>query len=234
MSASPEHDPAAPFDAEPELPDPLPDDPWPLFTAWLEEARLRAVSPNPNSMVLATVGADARPSARVVLCKKLLDAGAVVFFTNYESRKATELEAGGRAAVVFHWDYLERQVRIEGPVTRSPAGESDAYFATRPWQARIGAWASRQSRPLDSREQLMEQVVEAMGELGVGLADAMEGDVAIPRPPFWGGYRLWAERLELWISGSGRIHDRAVWTRDLVADGDGFAGNAWRATRLQP
>lgn len=214
------------------LPDPLPPDPLPLFVRWFNEARARQTQPNPDAMVAATVGEDGRPSARVVLCKQIDDkAGFIVFFTNYESRKGRELVRNPHAAAVFHWDALHRQVRIEGGVVRSPAEESDGYFARRELWSRIGAWASRQSEPLNSRSELIERTRAAAARFGVA-PDAVAGET--PRPPHWGGYRLWIESIELWSEGAHRIHDRAVWTRELTPREGGFAAGAWRAMRLNP
>ena len=214
------------------LPDPLPADPMAMFASWFSEARTRQVQPNPDSMVLATVGENSSPSARVVLCKRLVaDQGFVVFFTNYDSRKGRELTAHPRAATVFHWDALHRQVRLEGPILRSPAPESDQYFATRAFESRIGAWASKQSEPLASRTQLTDQVREVMHRLGLG--PAAQGEV--PRPPHWGGFRLWIDTIELWSEGAGRIHERALWRRTLTKkDEFSYSGGLWTATRLNP
>jgi pyridoxamine 5'-phosphate oxidase len=168
----------------------------------------------------------------VVLCKRVnLDLGYIVFFTNYLSRKGRELQAHPRAAAVFHWDTLHRQVRIEGRITLSPGEESDQYFASRALDSRIGAWASEQSAPLASRELLANKVRSVAERFGVERG-AMQG--AVPRPPHWGGFRLWIEAIELWSEGANRVHDRAVWTRSLTRDGDGFGGGSWRATRLYP
>lgn len=214
------------------LPEPLPASPLEIFADWFGEARARAVQPNPDAMVLATIGADLRPAARVVLCKRIDPAGYIVFFTNYESRKGKELTAHPRAAAVMHWDTLHRQVRIEGTVVRSPERESDEYFASRALASRIGAWASKQSQPLASREALAQEVERVAQHFGV---DPLAASADVPRPPHWGGFRLWIDRLELWVEGPGRIHDRAVWTRDLTStDEYSFAASAWRATRLNP
>lgn len=214
------------------LPEPLPASPLEIFADWFGEARARAVQPNPDAMVLATIGADLRPAARVVLCKRIDPAGYIVFFTNYESRKGKELTAYPRAAAVMHWDTLHRQVRIEGTVVRSPERESDEYFASRALASRIGAWASKQSQPLASREALAQEVERVAQHFGV---DPLAASADVPRPPHWGGFRLWIDRLELWVEGPGRIHDRAVWTRDLTStDEYSFAASAWRATRLNP
>jgi pyridoxamine 5'-phosphate oxidase len=214
------------------LPEDLPADPLPLFERWFVDARQRASQPNPDSMVLATVGAADQPSARVVLCKRVnLDLGCIVFFTNYLSRKGRELQAHPRAAAVFHWDALHRQVRIEGRITVSPGEESDQYFESRALDSRIGAWASEQSAPLASRELLANKVRSVAQRFGVEPG-AMQG--AVPRPPHWGGFRLWIEAIELWSEGANRVHDRAVWTRSLTRDGDRFRGGSWHATRLYP
>jgi pyridoxamine 5'-phosphate oxidase len=207
------------------LPTKLPDDPMPLFEQWFAGARAAKAQPNPDSMALATVDAEGRPSVRIVLCKKLVtDPGYAVFFTNYESRKGTELASHPRAAAVFHWDSFGRQVRIEGPVVRSPAEESDEYFASRALDSRIGAWASLQSQPLGSRTTLLKRVA----------AEAARFGTHVPRPSHWGGYRLWPESVELWIEGPFRVHDRARWQRSLELQGAGYAPGPWSATRLYP
>lgn len=229
------------------LPDTLPTNPLPLANRWLEEAWQAGTQPNPNAMVLATVDDTGRPSARVVLCKEINSTGGyVAFFTNYDSRKGLELAANGRAAIVMHWDALHRQLRIEGQARLAPTAESDAYFASRPWQRRVGAWASAQSRPLRLRSDLETAVVQSAKRFGVpvpGPEDSVPVTTSIPRPPFWGGYYLWIEALELWTEGGSRLHDRARWTRSIeFAPGD-LPGQvsrqaprlgAWAATRLQP
>src|SRR5262245_25357284 len=145
--------------AELSLPEPLPTQPMPLFHEWFQEALARRTQPNPDSMVVATAASNGDPSARVLLCKQVVvDAGFIVFFTNYQSRKGRELATRPRAAAVFHWDALHRQVRIEGPITRSPQSESDEYFASRALESRIAAWASEQSQPLASRDVLPPRV----------------------------------------------------------------------------
>jgi pyridoxamine 5'-phosphate oxidase len=226
------------------LPDPLPTDPLAIAAQWLAEAWTLSAQPNPNAMTLATVGADGRPSARIVLCKDIvLEGGFIRFVSNYESRKGVELSSEPRAAVVMHWDHLHRQVRIEGIVERSPTAESDEYFQTRPWQSRVGAWASAQSRPVLSRNQLIEQLRAAgrrfstppVGPDAAGAGDASDQDVQVPRPAYWGGYRLWADSVELWVEGEYRIHDRARFERRLTARaGGGFEGSPWQSSRLQP
>jgi pyridoxamine 5'-phosphate oxidase len=222
------------------LPEPLPAEPLAVVARWLEEAIAAGRQPNPNAMVLATASPDGHPAARVVLCKGIEpEPGFILFYTNYRSAKGRALEENPRAAVVLHWDALQRQVRIEGPIAPAPAEDSDRYFATRPWQSRLGAWASAQSEPLASRAHLLEKVREAARRFGTPVpgtpAAERPGDYEIPRPPHWGGYRLWAESVELWVAGDARIHDRARWTHRLTpAPGGGFAAGPWVATRLQP
>ena len=166
------------------LPGTLPDDPMPLFAQWYEGARAAKAQPNPDSMALATATTDGRPSVRIVLCKKLVpDPGYAVFFTNYNSHKGGELAANPRAAGVFHWDAFGRQVRLEGRVVLSPDHESDEYFASRALDSRIGAWASQQSQPLESRKTLLKRVALEAARCGT----------QVRRPPHWGGYRLWPE-----------------------------------------
>src|ERR1700736_3833728 len=178
------------------LPEPLPANPLQLAADWLAQARADAAQPNPNAMVLATVDGRGQPSARVVLCKDIaVDAGFITFYTNYQSRKGRELEENPRAAIVFHWDHRRRQVRAEGRVERLSDAESDAYFATRPWQSRLGAWASRQSEPVDSRVALARAVATAAERFGIayqgpGSLEPESVTIHIPRPPDWGGFRL--------------------------------------------
>src|ERR1700735_182598 len=149
----------------PPLSDPIAAEPMRIVAQWLKDAWEARQQPNPNAMVLATTSAAGAPSARVVLCKGLVEQpGYLVFYTNYESKKGEELTASARAAAVMHWDYLHRQVRVTGPVTRSPVAESDAYFASRPWPSRIAAWASQQSRPIGSRGGVGAESVELWQE----------------------------------------------------------------------
>lgn len=206
---------------KPPLPEALPSDPLPLVAEWMADAA--ACIRNSTSMALATVDPDGRPTARMVICRGFdARAGWLVFYTDRDSDKGAALAAHPRAAVIFHWDLFERQIRIEGPVTHTPDADSDAYWASRPPDARVAASASEQSRPIASRAALLARAAE--------ITDAGE----LPRPKRWGGYRLWAERLELWVGQPARIHDRARWSRTLTADGDGFVGGTWSATRLMP
>ncbi|MGK3992560.1 pyridoxamine 5'-phosphate oxidase [Sorangium sp. So ce1024] len=191
-----------------------PTDPLVLARELLEQ-RQTTEPTDATAMTLATADASGRPSARMVLLKGIDDRG-FVFFTNYASRKAADLEANPFAALCIHWAKAAEQIRVEGRVERISDAESDAYFATRPRGSQIGAWASRQSAPLSSRERLIERVRE--------IEARFEGR-PVPRPAFWGGYRVVPERIELWRGQESRLHDRVVYLRD---------GDGWRIERLYP
>lgn len=209
------------------LPEPLPDDPLNIVSAWLADARRDGGFPNPDAMTLATGGA--QPAARIVLCKALvIDPGYLTFYTNYGSAKAAAIQAGDRVAAVFHWDHLNRQVRIEGRALRSPEHESDEYFASRDRSSQLGAWASAQSEPIADRAGLKRALKAIEMRFPAGEP--------VPRPPHWGGFRLWISAVELWTRGSARLHDRARWERELgrAASGSGFVPGLWSAERLQP
>jgi pyridoxamine 5'-phosphate oxidase len=206
------------------LPGTLPDDPLALAKTWLDEAQRELR--NAGSMTLATVDPRGRPTARMVICRGFdSSAGWLVFYTDRESDKGAALAAHPWAACVFHWPSLERQIRVEGPVTLAPDTDSDRYWATREREAQLAAVASAQSRSLRSRAEFLQAIAEATRAAGSG---------AIARPPRWGGYRVWADRVELWVGQPGRAHDRARWTRELTRTAEGFKGGAWSATRLQP
>ena len=190
-------------------------DPMRLFACWFDEATREEI-PEPNAMTLATSTPDGRPSARIVLLRGIDDRG-FAFFTNYESRKGRELETNPWAALVFFWNDMERQVRIEGQVEKVSAEESDRYFHSRPASSRIGAWASPQSQVIASREEL---------EHRCGHMENRFGDDTIPRPPHWGGYRLVPETIEFWQGRPSRLHDRLRYSR--CPDGH------WLIERLAP
>jgi pyridoxamine 5'-phosphate oxidase len=199
------------------------------------------VQRNPNAMSLATTGEGGRPSVRVVLCKEIVaDPGYLVFYTNYDSRKGRELARHPWAAVVFLWDTLGRQLRVEGPVVHALASESDDYFASRSWRSRLAAIASEQSAAVVSRQLLVEKMRAAAERFGTPdpfttPEDDQEPGLRLPRPANWGGYRLWAAVVELWCEGEHRLHDRARWMRAIAPGGDGrFQAEPWRHERLQP
>jgi pyridoxamine 5'-phosphate oxidase len=192
----------------------LVDDPMEQVRIWFDEARALDL-PMPEAMTLATSDANGRPSARIVLLHGI-DENGFVFHTNYDSRKGRELEANPRAALVLYWQPLGRQVRVEGDIERVSEEESAQYFRTRPRGGQLGAWASRQSEQIESRDVLEERVR--------GLAGEYEGR-EVPLPPFWGGYRLLPDRIELWQHGEDRLHDRFAYER---------SGDSWTHSRLSP
>ena len=210
------------------------DDPFALARSWLDEA-MRTEPNDPNAIALATVDAAGLPDCRMVLLKEIEGAGAdgaIDFYTNYESAKGTEIEATGVAAFVMHWKSLRRQIRVRGLVSRVEAEQADSYYNSRALQARIGAWASRQSRPLESRAALMAEV--ARQGINHGLSPR--------RPPHWGGYRIRPVEIEFWADGAFRLHDRFRWSRQdylsenrakLEKTGE-VTQSLWVVTRLSP
>ncbi|MDI1347197.1 MAG: pyridoxamine 5'-phosphate oxidase [Pseudolabrys sp.] len=192
------------------------DEPMRLFAAWLADATVSEPR-DPNAMTLATVDADGMPNARMVLLKGA-DAQGFVFYTNMGSQKGQELAASAKAALVFHWKSLNRQVRVRGHVENVTTEEADAYFATRPKQAQIGAWASKQSQPLESRMAFEKAVAINAAKYAIGN---------VPRPPNWSGYRIVPDQIEFWHDRPFRLHDRIVFKRAA-------AGEAWSKTRLYP
>lgn len=191
------------------------DDPFQLAREWLAEAEVS--EPNdPNAMALATVDQDGLPNARMVLLKDIED-GAFVFYTNYASKKGEEVIASQKAAFVMHWKSLRRQIRVRGIVSREDGEKADEYYNSRSLKSRIGAWASEQSQPLDSRASLMAKVAE------IGLKKGLHPE----RPPHWGGFRITPLEVEFWADGAFRLHDRFRWTRAAP-------GKAWEISRLNP
>lgn len=190
-------------------------DPYQQFGRWWSEVQAAGFL-EPTAVTLATVGADGQPVARMVLLKDW-DAEGFTFYTNYQSRKARELEASGRAGLLFFWDRLYRQVRIEGTVSRVSAAESDAYFATRPRGSQLGAWASPQSQTLPDRASL---------EARVAALETQYAGQPVPRPPHWGGYRVSPLAFEFWQGRESRLHDRIVYTCDPAG--------AWQRSRIAP
>ena len=189
-------------------------EPYEQFRRWFAEAE--ATEPNdPNAMAIASVGADGQPSVRMVLLKDA-DTRGFVFYTNYESRKGRQLQETRKAALLFHWKTLGRQVRVEGLVENVTDAEADAYFASRHRSSQIGAWASQQSRPLESRFELEKRVAAYAAKYAIG---------AVPRPPYWSGFRVVPDRIEFWENKPFRLHDRLVYSR---------AGDGWTTEKLYP
>ncbi|MEL6979114.1 MAG: pyridoxamine 5'-phosphate oxidase [Pseudomonadota bacterium] len=207
-------------------------DPFAIASAWLAEATASEIN-DPNAMSLATVDADGAPNARMVLLKEIEPQpadggrGAFVFYTNFESAKGQELAAAPRAAIVLHWKSLRRQLRARGAVTRVADAQADAYYATRPYRSRVGAWASAQSKPLASRMALAAEVAKV----------AARHPFSPPRPSHWGGFRIIPSEIEFWSDGAFRLHDRFQWRWEPApgaAREDEAAPGAWRVARLSP
>ncbi len=197
------------------------DDPFAIAQDWLDAAGEGELN-DPNAIALATVDASGMPNARMVLLKEIEgqgapSGGAFVFYTNYDSAKAVEVEQAGKAAFVMHWKSLRRQVRVRGIVEREDGPQADEYYASRSLKSRLGAWASQQSRPLSSRSALMAEVAKVTATKGTNP----------PRPSFWGGFRIIPNEIEFWADGKFRLHDRFVWRR---AD----RKENWKITRLNP
>ncbi|NDV99205.1 pyridoxamine 5'-phosphate oxidase [Salipiger sp. PrR002] len=191
------------------------DDPFEIARNWLKEAE--GTEPNdPNAIALSTVDAEGLPNVRMVLLKEI-EASAFVFYTNYESAKSKEILGSGKAAFVLHWKSLRRQIRVRGFVDREDGPQADAYYASRSLKSRLGAWASKQSRPLASRAALMAEVAKITATKGPNP----------PRPDYWGGFRITPVEVEFWADGAFRLHDRFVWRRTSVSD-------EWTVTRLNP
>ncbi|MFV2034182.1 MAG: pyridoxamine 5'-phosphate oxidase [Halocynthiibacter sp.] len=191
------------------------DSPFTIARNWLAEAEKSEIN-DPGAMALATVDAHGLPNVRMVLLKSI-ESNGFVFYTNYDSAKAHEIQASGKASVVLHWKSLRRQIRVRGLVEKEDGARADAYFASRSLKSRLGAWASRQSRPLESRAELVAEVARMTAVHGI----------APRRPPFWGGYRINPVEMEFWADGTFRLHDRFCWRRETPE-------NPWKINRLSP
>jgi pyridoxamine 5'-phosphate oxidase len=191
------------------------DDPFAIARQWLSEAEASEIN-DPNAVALATADADGLPNVRMVLLKEIAENG-FIFYTNYGSAKGQELDVNPQAAMVLHWKSLRRQIRLRGHVTREEGPKADEYYASRSLKSRLGAWASEQSRPLDSRATLMAEVAKVTARKGPNP----------PRPPFWGGFRIAPVEIEFWADGAFRLHDRFVWRRETDAE-------SWNILRLNP
>jgi len=191
------------------------DNPFIIAQSWLDDAVL--AEPNdPNAMALSTVDESGLPNVRMVLLKSI-DVDSFVFYTNYESAKAQEIEHAGKAAFVIHWKSLRRQIRVRGTVVREDGPAADEYYASRSLKSRLGAWASHQSKPLSSRASLMAEVAKVTATHGTSPQ----------RPPFWGGYRITPVEIEFWSDGAFRLHDRFIWAKNNPQ-------SDWNVTRLNP
>lgn len=191
------------------------DDPFAIARAWMTEAEATEIN-DPNAIALATVDATGLPNVRMVLLKEIA-ADGFIFYTNYESAKGRELAETPKAALVMHWKSLRRQIRVRGHVTREDGTRADDYYASRSMKSRLGAWASKQSQPLESRSALMAEVAKVTARKGPNP----------PRPDFWGGFRIDPVEIEFWADGAFRLHDRFVWRRQTVAQD-------WTVERLNP
>ena len=191
------------------------EDPFDIARSWLTDAE-QSEPNDPNAVALATVDGEGLPNVRMVLLKDI-ETGSFVFYTNYEGVKAQELDASGKAAFVFHWKSLRRQIRVRGLVTKEDGPLADAYYNSRSLKSRLGAWASEQSKELSSRAALMAKVAKVTAEKGTNP----------PRPPFWGGYRVTPVEIEFWADGDFRLHDRFRWSRETIQD-------KWSISRLNP
>jgi len=191
------------------------DDPFAIARAWMTEAEATEIN-DPNAIALATVDPAGLPNVRMVLLKEIA-ADGFVFYTNYESAKGRELAETPKAALVMHWKSLRRQIRVRGHVTREDGPRADDYYASRSMKSRLGAWASKQSQPLESRSALMAEVAKVTARKGPNP----------PRPEFWGGFRIAPVEIEFWADGAFRLHDRFAWRRKTVAQ-------EWTVERLNP
>ncbi len=191
------------------------DDPFVIARHWLAEAEMTEIN-DPNAIAVATVDGEGMPNVRMVLLKEIED-NAFVFYTNYGSVKAQEIEQAGKAAFVMHWKSLRRQIRVRGTVTREEGPKADDYYNSRSLKSRLGAWASHQSQPLASRAHLMAEVAKVTTTQGPNPK----------RPPFWGGFRILPYEIEFWADGAFRLHDRYRWVRSAE-------NHAWQVTRLNP
>ncbi len=191
------------------------DNPFEIARQWLSEAEASEIN-DPNAVALATADADGLPNVRMVLLKEIAENG-FIFYTNYGSAKGRELDANPQAAMVLHWKSLRRQIRLRGHVTREEGPKADEYYASRSLKSRLGAWASEQSRPLDSRATLMAEVAKVTARKGPNPT----------RPPFWGGFRIAPVEIEFWADGAFRLHDRFVWRRETDDE-------SWNILRLNP
>ena len=207
-----------------------------LLQSWLNEAMELDLQPNPDTMAIATSNSQGLPNVRMVLCKEInTEEGYVVFYTNYNSVKSLEIKENPKCSALFHWDKLGYQIRIRGEILQSPDEENDTYFASRHLGSQVGAWASNQSNPVEDREALDDQFKKILDRFNLTSESITRNEKKIPRPPNWGGYRLWIEEIEFWLNQKDRLHDRLHFRRALTISSEGIeTENKWTVKRLQP
>ena len=207
-----------------------------LLQSWLNEAMELDLQPNPDTMAIATSNSQGLPNVRMVLCKEInTEEGYVVFYTNYNSVKSLEIKENPKCSALFHWDKLGYQIRIRGEILQSPDEENDTYFASRHLGSQVGAWASNQSNPVEDREALDDQFKKILDRFNLTSESITRNEQKIPRPPNWGGYRLWIEEIEFWLNQKDRLHDRLHFRRALTISSEGIeTENKWTVKRLQP
>jgi len=207
-----------------------------LLQSWFNEAMELDLQPNPDTMAIATSNSQGLPNVRMVLCKEInTEEGYVVFYTNYNSVKSMEIKENPKCSALFHWDKLGYQIRIRGEILQSPDEENDAYFASRHLGSQVGAWASNQSDPVEDRQALDDQFRKILDRFNLTSESITRNEQKIPRPPHWGGYRLWIEEIEFWLNQKDRLHDRLHFRRALTISSEGIeTEKKWTVKRLQP
>ena len=207
-----------------------------LLQSWFNEAMELDLQPNPDTMAIATSNSQGLPNVRMVLCKEInTEEGYVVFYTNYNSVKSLEIKENPKCSALFHWDKLGYQIRIRGEILQSPDEENDTYFASRHLGSQVGAWASNQSNPVEDREALDDQFKKILDRFNLTSESITRNEQKIPRPPNWGGYRLWIEEIEFWLNQKDRLHDRLHFRRALTISSEGIETEKnWTVKRLQP
>ena len=207
-----------------------------LLQSWFNEAMELDLQPNPDTMAIATSNSQGLPNVRMVLCKEInTEEGYVVFYTNYNSVKSLEIKENPKCSALFHWDKLGYQIRVRGEILQSPDEENDTYFASRHLGSQVGAWASNQSNPVEDREALDDQFKKILDRFNLTSKSITRNEQKIPRPPNWGGYRLWIEEIEFWLNQKDRLHDRLHFRRALTISSDGIeTEKKWTVKRLQP
>jgi pyridoxamine 5'-phosphate oxidase len=207
-----------------------------LLQSWFNEALELDLQPNPDTMAIATSNSQGLPNVRMVLCKEInTEEGYVVFYTNYNSVKSMEIRENPKCSALFHWDKLGYQIRIRGEILQSPDEENDAYFASRHLGSQVGAWASNQSNPVVDRQALDDQFRKILDRFNLTNESITRNEKKIPRPPHWGGYRLWIEEIEFWLNQKDRLHDRLHFRRALTISSEGIETEKnWTVKRLQP